>query len=269
MRWYVGRRIILYIQVVYWSIKSAASKKPQWRRKLHLILELPNVKIECLSERRSLLSFSNPFLKIVWQDSFHSFIQGCVSSTFEYTMSVYAADWFLPSKEQNISSNSTHRLRKMRASLPFTSLPTFPQISSLWVYTEFSTSNQHCGLCINEAGMTEITKFSNIAQYSKEFAGAWEVHPQLSAHCYWFIMNVIFPLLNLSWVGCLLCMLPYMYCSKVFMIMWSCSSVLIIQKTTHTVLLRSSPKLHQNYGQKYHFLVRKHWERGFNVLHIL
>ena len=201
---------------------------------------------------------------------FHSGM--CFSSTVEHTTSVCAADWFLPSKERNIRLNSTHLLRKMRAGLPFTSLPTFPQISSLWVHTEYNTLNQHCGLWINEAGTTEITKFSNIAQYSEEFSGAWEVHPQLSAHCYWFIMNVIFPLSNLGWVGGLLCTLPYMYCSEVFMIMWGSSSVLIIQKITHTVSLiinhlfcLSSPKLHQNSEHKYSFLVQK---RGFNVLHI-
>lgn len=38
----------------------------------------------------------------------------------------------------------------------------------MWVYTEFRTLNQNCGLCINEADMTEITEFRNIAQYPED-----------------------------------------------------------------------------------------------------
>lgn len=63
---------------------------------------------------------------------------------------------------------------------------------------------QNCGLCINEADMTHC----DIAQRPEEFTGAWKVHPQLSAHCYWSIMNVSFHFsCDSCRVGELLCML--------------------------------------------------------------
>lgn len=42
----------------------------------------------------------------------------------------------------------------------------------MWVYAEIGSLNENCGLCINDADMTEITEFCNIEQYPKELNGA-------------------------------------------------------------------------------------------------
>lgn len=82
----------------------------------------------------------------------------------------------------------------MRGSLPLT-LQTIPQIPmDLCWMLHF---DRICGLCIYEAVVTEITELCDIAHYPKEFTGAWKVHIQLSAHCYWSIMDVNFH--ELSW----------------------------------------------------------------------
>lgn len=96
---------------------------------------------------------------------------------------VNGVDSFLPLSEPNKDAISPQLLTNKKASLPLTFANNSPD-SSLWVYTAFCTLNQNCGLCVNEAGMTEITGFCKIAQYPEEFTGAWKVTPQLSAHCY-------------------------------------------------------------------------------------